>query len=154
MTLAPSRDEDTNGVRSIVENARLVVRTMRDSFGVELAYDADSVKWLDGYIEENRESLDGATIEGLVSVLGSFLGEAIIRCHGGEWELREGSLCVSFAREHGEHGEGRGQGLAAAHPFAKVAKQFENGSGDSTYAFFTAIPLLMNIAGDESADGP
>jgi hypothetical protein len=36
----------------------------------------------------------------------------------------------------------------AAFPFAKVAKQLENGSADSVLSFFTAIPMVFRLGGD------
>ena len=64
---------------------------------------------------------------GLISVIGSFLGEAIIAASSGQWhEDADGNLCVTFP------------GGDCAYPFTKVAKQFEQGleAGESILSFY------------------
>ena len=67
----------------------------------------------------------------MVSVLGSYLGECIVRCYGGHWAKGEDGWYVEFDRKN------------TAYPFAKVRKQFANGKGDGVHSFFTLIPILF-----------
>lgn len=52
--------------------------------GVAFGYDAQSVAWLDGYIELQRVRTDATPqlVDGLVNVFGSYLGECVIECSG------------------------------------------------------------------------
>lgn len=129
--MASPADDDRALIR---ENADLFVGTMREELGVELGLDAESVRWLDGYIERNRGALEPAAREKFVSVLGSFLGEAIIAEYGGEWVEQDGGWAVHVTDN------------VTAFPFAKVAKHLESGAGDSVHAFFAAIPALIEHA--------
>jgi hypothetical protein len=116
-------------------NAELVVKQMREISNVDFGYNAESVAWLEGYIERqrNRDDIEQETIQKLVSVLGSYLGECIIKCYGGKWENEDGQWRVWL----GDKG--------AAYPFNKVEKQFENGIEDSIKGFFQTIPILFAI---------
>jgi hypothetical protein len=113
-------------------NAELVINQMRQLSGIDFGYNAESVAWLDGYIERQRVRPETTPdiVDGLVSVFGSYLGECIIRCYGGYWENEDGVWRVSFDRNN------------AAYPFTKVRKQFENGAIDSIQSFFEIIPLI------------
>lgn len=115
-------------------NAELVVAQLGNLSGIEnFGYNAESVEWVDGFIERQRirSCLDEPTVHQMVQTLGSYLGECVVACFGGEWQQREGSWAVVF-------NEGN-----AAFPFNKVAKQFANGSEDSVRSWFDAIPLLF-----------
>ena len=130
-------DTEINDQReAILANAKIVRDWAKEQLDVDLALDGESVKWLDGYIERNREGFDAVTKDRMVSLFGSYLGEALIQSIGGEWQQYKGTWCVSIDENQ------------RAFPFNKVAKQFENGSADSIYAFFTMIPLVMNIESD------
>jgi hypothetical protein len=129
----------------IRHNAELVVAQMRELCGFDFGYDARSVAWLDGYIERQRARPDitQETVGGLVSVLGSYLGECVIRCYGGRWEQEDGHWRVGFDAAN------------AVYPFAKVQKQFLNGPGDSIRSFFETIPVVFALDGrrdDEAVD--
>jgi hypothetical protein len=116
-------------------NAELTVKQMRELSDVDFGYNAESVAWLDGYIERqrSRDDIKQETIQKLVSVFGSYLGECIIRCYGGKWENEDGQWRVNFDDK------------ACAYPFNKVEKQFENGMEDSIMSFFEVIPALFAI---------
>src|SRR5262245_3783675 len=89
-------------------------------------YNADSVKWLEGFIERNRalHELPEQTTDQLVSNLGSYLGECVIACFGGAWQLQDGNWGVAFDAKN------------AVFPFNKVRKQFANGIEDGVYGWF------------------
>lgn len=106
---------------------------MGELSGFAFGYDAQSVAWLDGYVERQRARADinQELIEGLVNVFGSYLGECIIKCYGGYWENAEALWRVSFDSKN------------AVYPFSKVQKQFQNGPEDSINSFFETIPLVF-----------
>lgn len=116
-------------------NAELVVRQLREASGMEgFGYNAESVEWLDGFIERQRvrpEFVGAEAIERLSQTLGSFLGECVIRRYGGEWRELEGSWAVCFDADN------------AAFPFNKVRKQFANGPDDGIFGWFETIPLVF-----------
>lgn len=116
----------------IKANAELVIKQLGPLSGLEFGYNADSVGWVDGFIEQQRirSDTDKNMIDGLVNVLGSFLGECIIRCFGGRWRNANGEWCVSFDDEN------------VVYPFNKVRKQFANGPEDSIKRFFDVIPVI------------
>ena len=120
----------------IKQNAELVIRQMSQVSGFDFGYDAQSVAWLDGYIERQRARADitPEVVNGLVNVFGSYLGECVTRCYGGYWENEDGQWRVSFDRAN------------AVYPFTKVQKQFQNGPEDSIKSFFEVIPVVFTPA--------
>jgi len=116
-------------------NAELVVQQIRQLSGMDFGYTHESVKWLEGYIERLREAGQFENAEPktkLISVFGSFLGECVIRCYGGAWKLHEpGVWGVAFNEDN------------IAFPFAKVAKQIDNGLEDGIASFFKLIPTIF-----------
>ena len=102
---------------------------------LNLKYDADSVKFIEGFIERNKGNFEKEESKGLINSLGSFLGQCIIENYGGQWQLdnETGSVAVAFDDKN------------KAYPFAKVSKQFENGLEDSVYSFYNVIPSVFKI---------
>ena len=121
-----------DNIERIKANATLVVDTFAKNNDVELDYDENSIEWLDGYIERNRENWDEEMSERLSSVLGSFLGECIRRNFGGEWMVTENGLGIAF------------DGGNVAFPFNKIRKHMQNGSDDSIAGFYRTIPVIFN----------
>ncbi|MGE3302606.1 MAG: hypothetical protein AB7M12_05780 [Hyphomonadaceae bacterium] len=116
-------DEAT--LAAVQGNARLTIEELGPLSEMALGFDEASVAWLEGFIERQRER--DHDVEGLVSVLGCFLGEAIIAgAGGGVWDQGEHGLGVRFA--NGDW----------CFPFAKMEKQFENGAeaGDGILSFY------------------
>ncbi len=117
-------------IEMIQRNAQLVIESTTQQFGVSLAYDPDSVDWLDEHIEQLRkQNYSPDDIAMLTNVLGSFYGECIRRQFTGEWTEYEGAYMVRL-----ENGQ-------LVSPFSKVMKQFE--SGESVASFFTSIPRML-----------
>jgi len=114
-------------------SAEFVIKQLSPLSGLEFGYNAESVAWVDGFIERqrNRSDIDKNIMDGLVNTLGSFLGECIIRCFGGYWHNKEGEWCVRFDSEN------------EIYPFNKVHKQFANGPEDSIKSFFELIPVMF-----------
>jgi hypothetical protein len=119
-------------------NAEMAIQKLGPLSGMAFGYNRDSVAWVEGYLERLRRAgqfQDEATKQGLINVLGSFLGECIIRCYGGGWRQHEGEWCVAFQAPQG--------GEDMAFPFAKVSKQIEKGLDDGILGFFEVIPAVL-----------
>ncbi|HEX8248589.1 MAG TPA: hypothetical protein VF599_10480 [Pyrinomonadaceae bacterium] len=117
-----------DNLEAIKANAALVLKTFEQQ---NLAYDAESVAWLDGYIDRNRLEWNEQSAERLISILGSFLGECIRLNYGGAWQMTENGLAVAFTDGN------------AAFPFNKIRKQIHNGSEDSIASFYDSISVLF-----------
>ena len=121
------------------ELAERLISTMAAQSGVELGYDGPSVEWVDGFIERQRGRFPGAEADGLVNVIGAFVGECVIANYGGRWRESEYGWGVYF-----DDGN-------AAYPFAKVRKQFDNGreGGDSVHSFYETIGVIFDKRSDD-----
>jgi hypothetical protein len=130
--------EDDQRLAMIRSNARFAIEELGKLNDGKFGLDRDSVAWTEGYIERQRTRLQGeAPSEALISVLGSFLGEAIIAGAGGHWiEDDNGGVGIEF--QTGDR----------CYPLGKVAKQFDLGleAGESILSFY-------NIAVDFVAKG-
>lgn len=118
-------------IEHIRQNAALVQSVASEQLNVEVGFDRNAVEWLDGYITRQHEQGDPGNFAGLVSTLGSFLGECILHTYGGQWANDEHGWCVRFDAKN------------CAYPFAKVEKHLQNGPEDSVLSFFDTIPLLF-----------
>lgn len=110
-------------------NAELVIKTFPDA---NLGYDQESVEWIDGYIERNREKWDEHTKDQLKNVLGSFLGVCIERTMNARWEEDEYGQALIFSDGN------------RAYPLNKTGKHIENGSDDSILSFYSTAEQLFN----------
>ena len=127
-----TEEEFQSSCEVIQENAEVLIKHFASHLDVELGYNSDSVKWLDGYIDRNRMEIKEETKDKLIDIFGSFLGECIKKEFGGNWTFSENGFGIELPNK------------AMAFPFNKVSKQFLNGSEDSIYSFFTAIPFIMS----------
>jgi hypothetical protein len=127
---------DAQRLEMIRANAQFAVEELGSVSGMDFGYDAASVAWTEGFIERRRGQIEEH--EGIVNVLGSYLGEAIIAAvPDARWEDgADGSPGILFATGD------------LAFPFAKVAKQLADGldAGESILSFY-------NIAVDYVAAG-
>lgn len=117
----------------------MVVEKLRPLSGIDFGYTRESVEWLEGYVERLRNSGEFESVEmrdKLTSVFGSFLGECVVRCYGGRWRQHDGVWCVAFDDDN------------MAFPFAKIAKQIDNGLDDGIAGFFNVIPTIFNYQPD------
>ena len=141
-----NRDPELTIEEKIQANAELVIRQIRKEFGVTLNYDEAAIKWLEDYVEQLRTTVNQETIYRLTNIFGSFVGECIRYEFGGQWKQYDGRWGVEFSPQF------------AAFPFAKLAKQFENGraAGDSILGFYRSIPALSNMKSgkDSHQDNP
>lgn len=115
--------------KHLKNNASMVIKMMKQELNVDLAFNQESVQWLDGYIERNRRYLRNENIDNLVNVFGAFLGEAMIQSYGGTWGL-DSDKNVWYVRFENDR---------KAFPINRVADQFKNGAEDSILSFFNRV---------------
>ena len=101
---------------------------------LNLVYDAESVKFIEGFVERNRVQIAPEEWQGLITSLGAFLSRCIMLNYGGSWQQDD---------EHGPYIAFDEQNKVF--PFSKVAKQFENGLEDSVYSFYQVIPIVFKL---------
>jgi hypothetical protein len=137
-------------LQQIRANSAFAIEEFREAAEKDIGLDVDSVAWVEGFVERARDQYGaGGVPSGLVSVIGSYLGEAIIAETGGHWaEDADGGLGVAFP-----NGD-------AVFPFAKVQKQFDEGvaAGESILSFYTVSVSYIAIgalrSASETADEP
>ena len=113
--------------------ANTLIATVSETLGVQLTFDSDSVKWLDGYIERVRSRMDESQMHGLSKTIGAFLGECIISNYGGSWrQSDDGNWGVFFDDQN------------VVFPFAKAYKQLANGNEDSIFGMYNIISVVFN----------
>lgn len=123
--------EEPSPLEMIRANAEFVLNEARGNLGQDIGFDADGVRWLDGFIQRQH---DGGAIDdpsGLVNTLGSFLGECIVQTYGGAWQETEHGWAVVV----GDNFE--------VYPFNKVHKHLTEGAGDSVLSLFNGVPVLL-----------
>lgn len=103
---------------------------------LKLDYDSKSVKFIEEFIERQRNNFDSENRKGLINSLGSFIGQCIIKNYGGHWQIDPDTQSVCVALDDNNK----------IFPFAKTTKQFENGLEDSVYSFYTIIPTVFQIS--------
>ena len=109
-------------------NAALAIAELGDAAGVTIGFNKGSVGWVEGFIERQREVQRGDTSEGLVNVLGSYLGEAVIAAvPDATWD-EDPQIGLGVRFTNGD----------MVFPFAKVAKQLQDGlaAGESVLSFY------------------
>jgi hypothetical protein len=126
----PDTPLDPETSKAIEKNIELVQTRLLAEQSIAPDAWAEAVAYLDGFIDRYRDGSDKTDFGALPSVIGSYLGEALVRTYGGQWIEQDGRPGVKL-----ESG-------ITAFPFAKAAKQFEDGEGDSINSFFTVIPAL------------
>jgi len=112
-------------------------RIFKDDLKRDLQHDEESLIYLDGYIERNKAVL--TKHEGLVNLIGAFLGECLIARYGGEWvDDPKMGWGVKIANE------------LTAFPFNKVEKRFKpDGQYDSIASFYRSTPALLKHLREE-----
>lgn len=121
--------------KSIDENTKLALSTFGKLRGGEFDFSESSIEWVDGFINRNRRDDPGA----MADVIGSYLGDAIIKHYKGRWVEVGDSVGVEL-----EDG-------FVAFPIAKAHKQIVNGPEDSILSFYRAIPVLLKQRKEKAA---
>lgn len=122
-------------LKQLQDTATVAVDEFRDmsGLGAGFGYNAQSLEWLDGYIEETRGlERTSEELEALERVIGAYLGECMIATYGGKWEKSEDGWGVTI------------NDSLTVFPFRKVAKQFAYGHENSIYSMFGMIPNLSH----------
>ena len=121
-------------------NVQLVIRQLGPLSGIDFGLNRESVAWVEGFIERQRArpDFDEGSLDGLVSTLGSFLGECVAANTGGTWAWSEEQQALGVAFPAG----------GMAFPFAKVRKLFLHGLQDGE-----SISSFYDIAVDYMAKG-
>lgn len=113
----------------IEANIRLAIDRLGPLSDVDFGLNQESVEWVEGFIERQRTrpGFDPEQVDGLVGVLGSFLGACVAAATGGSWQ---------WSQDHG-WGVHLPNG-SVAFPFSKVRKQFRDGleGGESIASFY------------------
>jgi hypothetical protein len=117
-----------DNLERIAANAELVIRTFPDA---GLTYDGESIEWIDRYIDRNRDKWDDATKANLASVLGSFLGECMIRTLNASWEEDDFGFAIVFSDGN------------RAYPLNKAGKHIADGPDDSIFSFYSTAERLF-----------
>ncbi|GAA4214466.1 hypothetical protein [Microbispora amethystogenes] len=116
-------------IEKIEANVAFAIEKLGPLSDVPFGLDEDSVAWVEGFIDRQRSrpGFDPDDVEGLTGVLGWFLGACLLAAAGGAWDYSD------------DNGWGvRFPNGCLAYPFAKVRKQFRNGTegGDSISSFY------------------
>jgi len=112
-------------------NAQKVVDTLDPLTDFAFGYDGQSLEYLDGYLDRQRQRPEGPP--DIATVVGCYVGEAIIATYGGEW-IREEKLGLGV----------KVQGITAS-PFNKVTKMLDEGleGGQSVSSFVRAVAAII-----------
>ena len=135
-------------VRMIEANAALVIDELSSLSQRSFGFDEESVAWVEGFIERQREGIGAEASSGLINVLGSYLGQAIVAATGAVWDTDDtGNLGIAFA-----NGD-------MAYPFAKVGKQLAQGveDGESILSFYNVCVHHIatgNLSRNEVREAP
>ena len=132
-------DIDENTLSLIKENSEMVVQKLDELVDFKFGYDEDSMEWFDGYVKRLYESgfFEGK-FERMLSVLGSYAGEAIIARYGGKWAYFDEGLGIQIAERF------------IAFPFTKLEKQMQGGEGDSIISFYRSIEAIISLKNKEN----
>ena len=116
----------------IIEELKKLAKSLKED--LNLKFNEESVEYLEGFIERTKTGLNEEQINGLVTTIGAFLGECIIKNYGGYWDTdANGYWCVKFDEKN------------MVYPFSRVRKQFDHGLEDSISSFYTVIPIVFKF---------
>ncbi len=92
-------------------------------------FDAAGVARLDHFITAQRGQVAAGQRAGVAQAFGCYLGECLVRVHGGEWAAGpDGSTGVGLADR------------LFFNPFYLVSQQLDRGDAASIAAFFASVP--------------
>ncbi|PIR97987.1 MAG: hypothetical protein COT89_01920 [Candidatus Colwellbacteria bacterium CG10_big_fil_rev_8_21_14_0_10_42_22] len=110
--------------------AQVHIDTTRDIFGVELDFDEKSILELDNLIQKGWPDEPPIQIDNVILLIGSFLGEAIIKTLNGEWEETQQGWGIRVKN-------------ATLMVFSKVKKRLLNGMEDSISFYYTSTKKML-----------
>ncbi|HEY1786197.1 MAG TPA: hypothetical protein VGG30_11630 [Pirellulales bacterium] len=133
----------------IRKNSQWVIDNFGPQSGLErFGYDAESVAYLDAFIDRQGESFraNQKSLDRIVSLLGAFVGEAIIATHGGEWHENAHGISIVVKRGDTAH---------ILQPFDKVRARVTAGPADSLLDYFSVLlPVVLSGPGPQRAEEP
>jgi len=123
--------------------ARDAVEYARAKLHKQLDYSGDSIQTLEAILEQyhaararevrrEKPSASPTTMDMICTLFGAYLGEAIRRNCGGEWELEPGTT-------PGHQTMSLRKGYAQTCPISKVLQRIMNGREDSVWFYFQFI---------------
>ena len=128
----------------IKQNAQWVIENFGPQSGLpKFGFDAESVGYLDAFIDRQGASFRSSEqgTNKIVSLLGAYLGEAIIATYGGQWQQTADGLALAIESGSQRH---------ILQPFHKVHKRLINGPEDSLHHYFaTFLPQVLLEVGDK-----
>lgn len=118
------------------EIAALVVPFVEQNYGVRLDYSAESLRTLDGIVDDLRRDQRFEALQTLLFSMGCYVGEVLVRHAGGRWRSAQdvGMGAVGSSPIAVEMPDGRG-----CNPVGRVYRRFQKGREDSLPAFFAAM---------------
>ena len=118
------------------EIAALVVPFVEQNYGVRLDYSAESLRTLDGIVDDLRRDQRFEALQTLLFSMGCYVGEVLVRHAGGRWRSAQdlGEGAVSSSPIAVEMPDGRG-----CNPVGRVYRRFQKGREDSLPVFFAAM---------------
>jgi len=118
------------------EIAALVVPFAEQNYGAQLDYSAESLRTLDGIVDDLRRDQRFEALQTLLFSMGCYVGEVLVRHAGGRWRRTEemGLGAVASSPIAVEMPDGKG-----CNPVARVYRRFQRGREDSLPAFFAAM---------------
>lgn len=125
--------------QQILANAELVRKIAATQLDTAVQYNEAGVRWLDKFINGQREHASAEVKAKLPNTLGPFFCECIRQTYGGQWvqDLQHGWL-LKINED------------VSVFPINKVAKHLANEDGDSVLGLFTAIPGVMDFASQQA----
>lgn len=122
-------EQQSDPVASLTAAAEAVRQQLRVP-----AFDAAAVTELANFVEGQRGPLDATPAErqGVITALGCFLGECLVRTYQGEWAAGpDGTTGVGLANR------------LFFNPFYLVDQQLRQGQKASVAAFFASVPARL-----------
>lgn len=133
-------------IDQIKSNAEYVQREFGPQSGLDgFGYNAQTMAYLDGFLtRQNRGvSANPQSITKFTSLIGAFVGEAIISTYGGEWQDSNGVVQIRIA--HKDH-------VHFLNPFQKVHRRILVGIEHNLERYFVSVgEILENPTPPESA---
>jgi len=113
------------------DDAKLVIDIMNEKESVQLDFSADSISWLDTYINQHRNDISDQDKYILREKFGAFVGETILQNYGGHWDKADGDeWTIVFDNKN------------QTSPFEMVGEQLDNDA--SLTSLYGRIPELFD----------
>jgi hypothetical protein len=139
MSLTPTPD-------NAAKIAAMVVPFALKNYGVTLDYGVESLRLVDGILDDLRRDQSFENLQPLLFAMGCYVGEVIVRQAGAYWRITEelGMGTVASSPIAIWLKDGRG-----CNPVGKVYRRFQNGPEDSLAGFYR---LMTQVLPEKLAD--